>query len=189
MTKNLTDNQFWRNYWQSKAVIKPVLENISNSKIFKRELSHKKYKTMIEIGGFPGTYAIYFKKYWQYQSALLDYVFDKSIFNRLLRINNLNKNDITVIVRDFFTFKNKKKYDVVFSLGFIEHFDNLEDVLKRHWKLVNRGGKLIIGIPNFLGMNGFYQLFFDPANLNIHNLDSMDFTKIEFLLKRLKPKK
>ncbi|OGJ39458.1 MAG: hypothetical protein A2411_01720 [Candidatus Pacebacteria bacterium RIFOXYC1_FULL_39_21] len=188
MINKLTDNKFWENYWQSKKVISPVLEKNSFTKIFKRELSNKKYKTMIEIGGFPGTYAIYFKKYWNYQSTLLDYVFDKRKFIKLLKINNLKEKDISVIIKDFFKFNDRKKYDLVFSLGFIEHFDDVEDVIKRHWRLVNRGGKLIIGIPNFLGINGLHQLLFDPANLNIHNLDAMNIFKIKVFMKRLNPR-
>jgi SAM-dependent methyltransferase len=189
MSNELTTNETWQDYWLHKNVIKKVKKNLSFFQIFHRELKNKKYKTMIEIGGFPGTYAVYFKKYWNFKPTILDYVFEKKLFNQVLKLNNLNKSDIEVKVKDFFKFSGRKKYDLVFSLGFIEHFTDIENVITRHWKLVNKKGKLIIGLPNFLGLNGVYQLLFDPTNLNIHNLDAMNISNLEKAIKNQKPKK
>jgi len=189
MQKKLTTKDFWTKYWSSKDTIKHIRNNFSFHKIFSEYLTGKNYHSMIEIGGYPGHYAIFFTKYWHYQSTILDYVIKPKIISRLAKINGLTKNDIKVIKSDFFTYKSRQKYDVVFSLGFIEHFDDTAEVIKRHWNLTNRGGTAIIGIPNFLGINGIYQLIFDPTNLNIHNLDAMNISSLKKIVKSLKPKK
>ena len=144
---------------------------------------------MLEIGGFPGYYAIYFAKYWNYQSTLLDFVVDLKVIKKLIKINGLNQQDIKTIKEDFFHYQPATKYDLVFSKGFIEHFEDTEDVIARHWKFVKRGGMMIINLPNFIGINGIYQLIHDPVNLNAHNLTSMDFSRLKAAVKRLKPQK
>lgn len=187
--KDLTTKEFWQSYWADKIFISKILPNFSFYKLFNDILGKKNYETMIEVGGFPGNYAIYFKKYFNYSPTLLDYVIDDKVISKLLKINGLNKYDLEVIEADFFKYNCKKKYDVVFSLGFIEHFEDTFDVIKRHWDMVAKNGTMIIGLPNFLGMNGIYQLIFDPSNLNVHNLDSMNISTLRKIAKSLKPKK
>ncbi|MCW3002651.1 MAG: hypothetical protein JWQ20_1949 [Conexibacter sp.] len=63
--------------------------------------------------------------------------------------------------------------DLVVSLGFIEHFDDLDAVFARHLEFVAPGGRLVIGVPNFLGINGWLQGRADPEYLGLHNLDAM----------------
>lgn len=74
---------------------------------------------------------------------------------------------------DFFT-HDASDYDLVLSLGFIEHFDELEEVFDRHVAFMAPGGRLLLGVPNFLGLNGFLQRHSDPAYLGLHNLRAMD---------------
>lgn len=179
MNTALTDKIFWKKYWENHAITNIVRKNISFNSIFDKYLSGKNYHTMIEIGGFPGIYSIYFYKYWNFKVTLLDYVINYNTISALLKNNDLKSNSIEVINADFFNYKINHKYDVVFSLGFIEHFDDIKNVLRLHWQKVRRNGTMIIGIPNFLGVNGIYQLLFDPDNLNVHNLKSM---KIDYLI-------
>jgi hypothetical protein len=189
MNKELTNRIFWEKYWKAKPLIEIVGKDFGLHKIFEKFLEHKKYKTMIEIGGFPGYYAIYFNKVWGYKTTFLDYLINPKTINKLLIVNGLKINDINIIKADFFRYSNHKKYDVVFSLGFIEHYSDTKDVLKRHWDMASTGGQMIIGLPNFLGLNGLYQLLFDPSILKVHNLDSMDAARLRNIVRELKPKR
>ena len=65
-------------------------------------------------------------------------------------------------------------YDLVLSLGFIEHFEDLDEVFARHLEFVRPGGRLLLGVPNFLGLNGFLQRHSDRSYLGLHNLRAMD---------------
>jgi len=66
------------------------------------------------------------------------------------------------------------KFDIVCSLGFIEHFDNPLSVVARHTDLLKPGGILMIGVPN---LGGIYHLFLkhlSPSHDITHNLKIMD---------------
>ena len=75
---------------------------------------------------------------------------------------------------DFLEFKPEKKYDIVCSFGFIEHFSDWKGVLSRHASLVNENGFLIIEAPNFRGsVQRILHTFLDKENLSNHNIHSM----------------
>lgn len=189
MNSKLTNQVFWKKYWATKKSVKVITDHLPLHNLFVRELSNSHYQTMIEIGGFPGHYAVYFRKFHHLTPSLLDYIVDLKLFRALLKVNDLTSKDIKLIKEDFFNHRPINKYDLVFSLGFIEHFEDTKDVIKRHWDLVKPHGKLIIGIPNFLGFNGKYQQIFDPDNLKIHNLNSMNYSVLSKIASNLKPKK
>jgi SAM-dependent methyltransferase len=179
----------WEKYWKNKIIIKSVNKNYWFNDLFKKELKNFSFKDFLEIGGYPGYFAIYFKKYWNSDVSLLDYVVDRDQIEKLLEFNELNTNDISVIESDLFNFKTQKKYDLVFSYGFIEHFEDTKKVINKHWDLVNPRGKMIIIFPNLLGLNGIFQLLFDPENMSIHNLMCMDINRLKEILFKLKIKK
>jgi SAM-dependent methyltransferase len=73
---------------------------------------------------------------------------------------------------DFFAF-TPRPFDLVLSLGFIEHFDNLDQAFARHLEFVGPRGRLAIGVPNLRGFNRILQRWSDPAHLQMHNLEAM----------------
>ncbi len=64
-------------------------------------------------------------------------------------------------------------FDVVSSFGLIEHFDDPRPVVDEHVKLVRPGGVALIVVPNYRGIYGRLQRYFNPENLRIHNLHIM----------------
>jgi SAM-dependent methyltransferase len=67
-----------------------------------------------------------------------------------------------------------EKYDVVLSLGLIEHFKEVDNVIEKHFSLLKPGGKLILGIPNFKSINFLIQKYMDANLLAKHNLRIMN---------------
>ena len=43
----------------------------------------------------------------------------------------------------------EQSFDIVYSMGLIEHFESPTEIIDVHIKLLKRGGMLIITIPNF----------------------------------------
>jgi 2-polyprenyl-3-methyl-5-hydroxy-6-metoxy-1,4-benzoquinol methylase len=80
---------------------------------------------------------------------------------------------------DFFstTFQSGT-FDVVCSFGFIEHFDDPRDAVRRHALLLKPGGLALIAVPNYGGIYGVLQKYFDPPNLELHNLGIMTTTTL-----------
>lgn len=189
MVKSLTDKKFWKNYWESKQIVAKMPFKHVFYNLFKTNLKGRDYDSFIEIGGFPGYFCAYFKKYWNFDVTLLDYYLNEKQIEKLFKANDLKLSDVRLIKKDLFKVRTKKKFDVVFSMGFIEHFDDPLEAIERHWKLVNEGGTMILTIPNFLGINGLVQRFFDKKNLEVHNLLMMDIRNLNNKLKEAGIKK
>lgn len=75
---------------------------------------------------------------------------------------------------DFFTFKADGGFDLVYSVGFLEHFVDWPDVLARHADLVAPDGLLVLTVPNFRGsVQWALHRWLDSENLARHNTKSM----------------
>ena len=76
---------------------------------------------------------------------------------------------------DFEKFQTERKFDVVASFGFIEHFYNFEDIVLKHAALVNRNGCLVLEVPNFYGaFQNFLHRNFDKENHSRHFIPAMN---------------
>jgi len=64
-------------------------------------------------------------------------------------------------------------FDWVVSYGVIEHFDDPRDVIRAHIDLVKEGGTALMTVPNYQGVYGTLQRYFDSDNLLTHNLEIM----------------
>lgn len=180
MSNQLTDRQFWTSYWESKT---DLIFPVGPDYLFHRELreivSANGFKTAIELGGFPGYYSIFLKKYLGAESTLLDYFVHPGILGGLLKANGLNRNDVNVIETDLFAYTPEREYDLVLSCGLIEHFQDTRDIISRHVRFMKPGGVLFITLPNFRGVNGWVQKTFDRDNYDKHHLASMDLQLLE----------
>jgi 2-polyprenyl-3-methyl-5-hydroxy-6-metoxy-1,4-benzoquinol methylase len=74
---------------------------------------------------------------------------------------------------DEFQQHHKGAFDVVISMGFIEHFKDVESVIRHHVNLLAPGGTLIIRIPRLRGINYLLAHLIDPTCLPLHNLTIM----------------
>jgi len=173
--EHAASKEYWSAYWGSKekSLYQPVRESYLFADMFNKYLPKGGQYSFLEIGGFPGFFSIYFRKYFGFAVSLLDYHIDKKIIDKLSAINHLDS-DITIIEADLFRYNSDAKYDIVFSSGFIEHFDDTQQIVKRHLDLAKNNGYVVIGLPNFRGLNGLLQKIFDPDNLRAHNLECMD---------------
>jgi 2-polyprenyl-3-methyl-5-hydroxy-6-metoxy-1,4-benzoquinol methylase len=65
-------------------------------------------------------------------------------------------------------------FDVVFSAGLIEHFDDPRPIVNAHVALLKPGGRALITVPHYGGIYGRLQRWLDPQNLQVHNLAIMN---------------
>jgi SAM-dependent methyltransferase len=170
--KRKTDKALWEIYWKTYVPIS-IERNSTFSQLFEKQPNGTN-KRFLEIGGFPGIFAIWFHKYKNYNVSLLDFYVSNDVTEKLLITNSLPTSTIEVIETDLFNYEPLKKFDLVFSLGFIEHFENTNLVVKKHVDCLVDGGKLLITLPNLKGINGWVQRKFDIANYNIHVIECMD---------------
>ena len=64
-------------------------------------------------------------------------------------------------------------FDFVYSVGVIEHFADPRGIVRDHLSLVRPGGTVLMTVPNYRGVYGFLQRYFDADSLLLHNLDVM----------------
>lgn len=175
MSNELTDKAFWANYWESKKGLAfNVPSNYTFYKLLDQIIKQHKPQTAIELGGFPGYYAIFLKKYFSLNTTLFDYYIHTGVLKQVLDTNDLTEKDVEVIEGDLFNYKPQKQYDLVLSCGLIEHFNDTKDVIARHLTFLKPGGTLFITLPNFTGINGWVQRKYDNNNYEKHNINSMN---------------
>jgi len=179
VNNNLTNDNFWVNYWKDfkpEKLGRIYFDELLNDLDLKGDL--------LEVGGFPGRYAIYFNKIKKLRVTILDKYIDIDIINKMERLNDLAEGTIKTCQGDFLTYNFEKTFDIVCSFGLIEHFDNTELALKKHIALLKNNGTLLVNIPNFRGLNGLIQFYFDKRNFNAHNTRSMDLDLLKEICER-----
>ena len=175
MEQNLTDRGFWKSFWESrKNLIFYIKPDYVFGDILAGLIKKKGIRNAIELGGFPGYYSVYLKKYQNLSTTLFDYYIHEGLIKELLAKNGLKDGDIKIIESDLFNYTPEEKYDMVLSFGLIEHFSDTTSIIKTHLQFLKPGGTLFITLPNFTGVNGWVQENFDKENYDKHYIDCMN---------------
>ena len=126
---------------------------------------------IVEIGAYPGRYLAYLAAKFNLHPTALDYNTDKSKLEETFELMKVASYDI--IQTDFLNYIPVKKYDIVISNGFIEHFEDYNSIVKKHAALLNEGGTLLIMVPNKRYVRKWFDWLCDYDNLKIHNTECM----------------
>ena len=131
---------------------------------------------MIEVGCCPGKWMIYFHRTYGYKVSGVDYLPAGIEYTKKnLSLNRADYEDL--YCKDVLKLETEKRYDIVFSVGFIEHFTDVNPILESHLYLVAPGGYIIVGMPRFYSVVYALQSRFDAVSENkilpSHNLDVM----------------
>ncbi len=180
----LTTKEHWDENWERIKLPAEIRKEEASPltleliKIFEKFLPRQPGLTILEIGGAPGQFLAYFSREFGCIPYALDY--SDAGCQKLRENFKLLNLDVHVIQRDFFEdLSDLPKFDIVFSSGFIEHFIDLEDVVKRHLNLLKKDGILVLGVPNFKGINRVILKQLAPKLLSMHNLNNMDYKNWE----------
>jgi SAM-dependent methyltransferase len=176
----LTDESFWDAYWSEHGVALPAVAQRSPQSLqvnaildtLDRHLPEEPNAVALEIGGAPGQYLAYLNQRFGYRCAILDF---SPVGCQLARRNfEMLGIQLDVYEGDLFaSWLDIGPFDVVFSLGFVEHFESLTDVVAAHTRLVKPGGTLAVGAPNVRGVNGWFMRRLGPRRLASHNTDAL----------------
>lgn len=182
----LTDQEFWGSYWEGLVLPQEIVRREGSSyrnqilDVFDLYLDTGDRRSVLEIGGAPGQYLVYVAKALGHEISCLDY---SDIGCRKTR-ENLRMLGIrgTVYQGDLFSRASQlPEFDIVYSLGLIEHFADLNGVVERHLRFVKPGGLLLLGCPNLRGVYYLFLRYLAPELLARHNLQSMRLARwIEF---------
>jgi 2-polyprenyl-3-methyl-5-hydroxy-6-metoxy-1,4-benzoquinol methylase len=186
---NKVSIDFWDNAWADSIKYQGVEGYLAINKrldlLFKRFLPKGK-KRILEIGCSKAKKLIYFAKEFGYDIYGIDYSkkgVEIAIEN--LRIAGLKG---TIVCEDVFkTSLEENSFDIVYSMGLIEHFEDPKKIIDAHIKLVKKGGMLIITMPNFNIRSLYFNLLKILGNekrlLETHNIDLMIKKNLNELIK------
>ena len=130
-------------------------------------------ESVIEIGCAPARWLVWYGRTFGAEVSGLEYSAKGAALSRA----NLAAAGIAPEIEqaDFFDSElAAPQKDLVLSLGFIEHFDDLERAFQRHLDFSAPGGRVAIGVPNFRGFTGLMQRWASPGFLAAHNTAAMD---------------
>ena len=181
--EGLTDKEYWDNEYTPGKKLSGIKQKIRNI-LFKRNriimflcrhIKANNAKSVLEIGCYPANYLEMVAK-MGYEVSGIDIASKTS--ELLPRFESKGYKIGEFIEADVFSHKYDKTFDCVYSLGFIEHFLDFENVLLRHTDLVSQNGLVIITAPNlknnrWLWMNNKYR----PTWRESHNIEAINLEK------------
>lgn len=173
----LTTQTYWENYYKNVSTEKKVIERIGQTDDKYWDIFYKaarlKDNNILEIGSYPGRYLAYLAAKFNLNPTGIDYNSDYKKIEETMRIMSIT--NYKYIQEDFFKVTPTEKFDFVFSMGFVEHFENFKEVMDKHVEFMNDKGALLIRVPNKKYFRKWYGLLVDYKNLKIHNLKCMNY--------------
>jgi SAM-dependent methyltransferase len=164
--------EYWNAIWKQLPPVGrydgPVYEQ---HPVLARFLSNTGGGDAIEIGCGTGSYMIYINKEFGYRIDGLDYSDNMDYVRANLLYNGIQ--DSELFHADFFEFVPPRKYDLVLSGGFAEHFDDHEVVVRRHAEWAKPGGLVVIIVPNLTHIHRLLCGMFAPDLLRVHRFPLM----------------
>jgi SAM-dependent methyltransferase len=177
--KNLASKEYWdAGYRDFKFFAMP--KNYPICKMIYKHFPATNNKAIFEIGIFPGRFIYHFGRLGYEINGVDQTPFLNEMINWFkgenFKTGYFDGGDLLKMNTD-------KKYDVVFSSGFIEHFENFPEIIKIHADLTKQGGMIYITAPNFAGsIQKFLHKTFDRESFDKHNLLAMDVKRWEEIL-------
>lgn len=176
---NLASKEYWDNGYKDFNFFH-MPENYPICKMIYKHFPKTTDKTLFEIGCFPGRFIWHFGKLGYELNGLDQTPFLKEMEDWFKK-EGLKTGSF--YNEDLFKMNTDKKYDVVFSSGFIEHFENFSEIIKMHINFVKKDGLIYITAPNFAGsIQRFLHKTFDRDSFDRHNLSAMNLKEWEKIL-------
>ena len=133
-----------------------------------RVIQKYKPKRILEVGCGNSTWLPYIAKKYGIDVYGLDYSEKGCVQARnRLEVEGVNG---TILCGDLFDISALEigKFDFVYSLGLIEHFENTENIQKHLLDLVEEGGVLLSEVPNLYSIHGLLSFLYQPRQLEKH---------------------
>lgn len=172
--KNVVDQEYWNaSYKNLDLQIAPKEDDVRKFIENNHYIKENSFGSCFEIGVYPGRYLAIFGELG-YQLNGVDQ--NKLVETKLPEWLNQSGYNVGFFKQALIEeFCSNQKFDCVYSIGFIEHFKNYEQVILKHIDFMADGGTLFISVPNFKGfVQHILHLLVDRENLKRHVLKSME---------------
>ena len=172
MKKSLASQDYWDSFYNRMELSDDDVPEVISDWLH-QYIPRTENGSCFEIGCFPGRLLTTFGKLGYTLSGIDLTPRVEKEFPEWLRSRGYKTGEF--FREDFLKFRSEKKYSIVCSFGFIEHFTNWKDIFEKHLDMVEPGGYVVIETPNFSGLlQRFIHYFLDRANYRRHYVPSMD---------------
>ena len=199
----LTEEHYWTGQFRSRSR-RPDYRGGSDLRSHARQQVHEflsaqigdgNGRRLIEVGCADSSFLPYFRREFGLRVAGLDYSEPGCEMARE-RLRASGEPQPEVINADLFALpaRLQNQFDLVFSYGLVEHFQNATEVTALLRSLLKPGGKIITLVPNIAGVPGFFQrmlhrpiwdmhLMYDPRSLRaIHEASGFETVTSRYLV-------
>lgn len=126
-----------------------------------------------EVGAAPGFYGAVFWKHLGYRPGGVEYT-DKGFDSIRRLMAHVGAPDDGYTKGDFLEYRPAADRDVVFSSGFVEHFDDYAGLMRKHANCARPGGYVVISVPNYHFLYRHFQERIYPGLISVqHNVEIM----------------
>jgi cyclopropane fatty-acyl-phospholipid synthase-like methyltransferase len=178
-TEDLTNQTYWEDTWRRKdprpwadlGWVQDRYNWFAWDHLLRARLRPQNGRRFLEVGCAGGKWLIYFHKTFGYSVTGCDY----SETGCAMARRNVEAAGIdgTILQQDLFTLTGE--FDVIYSHGLIEHFNDPKGVLEKFVSLLHPSpGTLISIVPNLTGLSGFYNRLLKPETFTTHRVITLD---------------
>lgn len=163
----LTQPEGWLRYWQEHLKLPKRFNSKSPAsrciaKELTRHLAGCEDKLFVELGCCPGKWMAFVHDTFGLNVSGIDYL-DVGIDLTSRNLTALGVPYDNLWTGDIIGFDPPLRFDVVFSKGLVEHFEDLDLLLGKHILWLKPGGIAIIVVPHFTGCLGYLQAWMDRS--------------------------
>jgi SAM-dependent methyltransferase len=173
---------YWNNTWDALGAFEKYAGPIHEQHPVLKRYLQGATGDAIEIGCVPGNFLVYLNKEYGYTASGIDYSEYLDYTRENLRFNGIEAKDL--FQADLFNFSSPRLYDLVFSSGFVEHFEDHDLVIRKHAELAKPGGLVVIMVPNLRHLHYVLCRAFQPKVLAVHRFTLMKQARLRRSLER-----
>jgi 2-polyprenyl-3-methyl-5-hydroxy-6-metoxy-1,4-benzoquinol methylase len=165
MSTNLANEEYWEENWEENWEDFKIPLEINRKKEYQphdilSDILPDKELSLLEIGCAPGGWLAIFHRNFNLSVSGVDYV------ERACKKTEENLKILEIAANiyhaDVFKFRHEP-YDIIFSMGFIEHFTHFDPIMNKINELCTKNSGIVITvIPNLQGLNWWIRRTFRP---------------------------
>lgn len=167
----------WDEHWRGiplPTALRPWTPVIrAYDRFFRRCAGDLRGRRILEIGCCPGRWMAYFASRYEARVAGIEYA-ERSceLTRRNLALQEIEAPCYQGDARDVEL--DAGTYDLVFSMGVVEHYDDPREMLAAHARFTEPGGCVVVTCPNLAGLHGAIMRRFSPTAWSEHVPHTLD---------------
>lgn len=178
----IVDQTYWDNSYKSYS-FKPLPQGDPTRSLIDKYIPHADhFQNAFEPGCYPGRFLLEIgRKGFILNGCDVTPRVELDLRDWLVKVGNCKVEKI--VQENFDNLNDNKQYDLVCSFGFVEHFENYENIFIKQINMAKNGGIVLIQFPNFYGLvQRLLHYCLDRDNLSNHIISAMNIENYKHII-------